>query len=157
MITMEDLAAGRVDFADVVEADIPDVPRAHPGEHIRDWLDQTGVTAYALAKAMHVPANRLGAILAGERAITADTALRLAAATGASAEFWLGLQTSHDLEMARRAYRAEDMPDELVADLDKAIADTERRIAEAGEQEPADPPHDDHADGSSTPKDDVPS
>ena len=73
----------------------------HPGEHVRDWLDETGTTAYALAKAMGVPGNRLLAILAGRRAITADTALRLGAATGASAEMWLGLQSAYDLEVGR--------------------------------------------------------
>lgn len=73
----------------------------HPGEHVRDWLDETGTTAYALAKAMGVPGNRLLTILAGRRAITADTAIRLGAATGTSAEMWVGLQSTYDLEVAR--------------------------------------------------------
>jgi addiction module HigA family antidote len=73
----------------------------HPGEHVRDWLDETSTTAYALAKAMGVPGNRLLAILAGRRAISADTAFRLGAATGTSAEMWFGLQGAYDLEAAR--------------------------------------------------------
>jgi addiction module HigA family antidote len=101
-ITMEDLRAGRVDLAEVVDQDGAAGGPVHPGEHVRDWLDETGTTAYALAKAMGVPGNRLLAILAGKRAITADTALRLGAATGTSAEMWLGLQGGFDLEVARR-------------------------------------------------------
>ena len=58
----------------------------HPGEHVGDWLDETGTTAYALAKAMGVPGNRLLAILVGRRAITADTAIRPGTAIGTSAE-----------------------------------------------------------------------
>ena len=68
---------------------------------MRDWLDETGTTAYALSKAMGVPGNRLLAILAGRRAITADTAIRLGAATGTSAETWVDLQSAYDLEVAR--------------------------------------------------------
>lgn len=109
VITMEELRAGRVDFSDLVEEGEEDLPPVHPGEHLRDWLDQTGTTAYALAKAMRVPANRLGAILDGERAITADTAIRLGKAIGTSAEFWLGLQTGYDLAIARRNRVGEDV------------------------------------------------
>ena len=50
---------------------------------------------------MGVPGNRLLAILAGKRAITADTAIRVGAATGTSTEMWLGLQSAYDLEVAR--------------------------------------------------------
>lgn len=102
-ITREELEAGMASN----EADR--LPPIHPGEHIADWLDGAGVTAYALAKAMRVPANRLTLILAGKRAISADTALRLAAATGTSAEFWLGLQTGYDLDVARRAHVGADV------------------------------------------------
>ncbi len=72
----------------------------HPGEHICDGLDETGTTAYALAKAMRVPGDRLLAILAGRCAITADSAIRIGAATGTSAEIWLGPQSVYDLEVA---------------------------------------------------------
>ena len=68
----------------------------HPGEHVRDGLGETGTTAHALAKAMGVPDDQLLAILAGRGAITADTALRLGAATGTSAEMWLELQGAYD-------------------------------------------------------------
>ena len=105
-ISMEDLVAGRVDLG---EEGRERLLLSHPGEHIRDWLEETGVSAYALARAMKVPANRLTAILAGSRAITADTAIRLGKATGTTAEMWLGLQASHDLEVARQARVGSDV------------------------------------------------
>ena len=105
-ISMEDLVAGRIDLSDEGEAGIAP---SHPGEHIRDWLEETGISAYALARAMRVPANRLTAILAGRRAVTADTAIRLGKATGTTAEMWLGLQASHDLEIARQAQVGSDV------------------------------------------------
>jgi addiction module HigA family antidote len=61
--------------------------------------------ARALARDIDVPANRITEILRGERAITADTALRLGHRLKVSAEFWLNLQMTHDLEMARRHWR----------------------------------------------------
>ena len=109
VVTMEDLRAGRDDFADLVEPGAEDLPPIHPGEHVRDWLEQVGVTAYALAKAMRVPQTRLAEIVAGRRGITADTALRLGKALRTSAEMWLGLQSSYDLALARRAHVGEDV------------------------------------------------
>jgi antitoxin HigA-1 len=86
VITVEELRAGLVDSPDVVEPDAEPLPPIHHGEHVRDWLDQTGVTAYALAKAMRVPQTRIAEILAGRRGITADTTVRLGRAIGTSAE-----------------------------------------------------------------------
>lgn len=60
-----------------------------------------GLSARALARDLGVPANRVTGILNGERAVTATTALLLARRFGASAEFWMNLQTAHDLELAR--------------------------------------------------------
>lgn len=75
----------------------------HPGEILRaDVLDELGLSASALAKALGVPANRITAILNEERAVTADTALRLARYLGGDAEFWLNLQASYDLKIAER-------------------------------------------------------
>jgi addiction module HigA family antidote len=65
------------------------------------------MSAYALAKALRVPVNRITAILAGERAISADTALRLARFFGTMPEFWINLQGAHDLELARSEHGAE--------------------------------------------------
>lgn len=108
-VTREALEAGRVGFDDVAEEGGEPLPPVHPGEHVRDWLEGSGVTPYRLAKAMRVPLPRLAAVLAGRRGITADTALRLAAVTGASAEFWMGLQAAYELDVARAGGAAEGL------------------------------------------------
>jgi len=73
----------------------------HPGEILReDVLKELGLSANALAKALGVPANRVTGILHGKRAISADTAIRLARYLGSTAEFWLDLQTAYDLRVA---------------------------------------------------------
>jgi antitoxin HigA-1 len=75
----------------------------HPGEILKtEFLDELDLSAYALAKALAVPTNRITGIVNGERAITADTALRLARFFGTSAEFWLNLQVHYDLQLASR-------------------------------------------------------
>jgi addiction module HigA family antidote len=105
-ISREALEAGRVDLSDVIGRKPRRIAPIHPGEILRDeFLDPLGVTPYRLAKDMTVPLTRIMAILAGERAITADTALRLARFFGMSAEFWLGLQQHFDLGAARAALK----------------------------------------------------
>jgi antitoxin HigA-1 len=75
----------------------------HPGEILKtEFLDEFRLTAYALAQALSVPTNRVTGIVNGERAITADTALRLAHCFGTTPEFWLNLQTHYDLTVASR-------------------------------------------------------
>jgi len=75
----------------------------HPGEILRvEFLDELNLSAYALAKALRVPANRITGIINGERAVTADTALRLAQYFDTTPEFWLNLQTHYDLTVTRR-------------------------------------------------------
>jgi addiction module HigA family antidote len=75
----------------------------HPGEVLREeFLKPFGLSANMLALALRVPATRIGSILKGERAVTADTALRLARFFGTSAEFWLNLQAMHDLTKTQR-------------------------------------------------------
>jgi len=79
-----------------------DFPPTHPGEVLsEDFLKPLGMSQYALAKALGVPEIRISEVVHGKRAITPDTALRLARYFGTSAEFWLGMQTSYDLELAR--------------------------------------------------------
>jgi addiction module HigA family antidote len=74
-----------------------------PGHILRDdFMKPLGLTANALAQALRVPANRITGILNGTRAITADTALRLARYFGTDAQSWLNLQTQYELEVARR-------------------------------------------------------
>ena len=76
----------------------------HPGEILHEEVVKPlGITPYRLAKELRVPQTRIAAILAGRRSITPDTALRLAAYLGTSAQFWLNLQSAYDLEEAERA------------------------------------------------------
>lgn len=67
---------------------------------LAEQLDDLQMTAAELARELHVPANRLYQLLAGKRAMTADTALRLEQWLGVSAAFWLNLQTSYELDCA---------------------------------------------------------
>jgi len=76
----------------------------HPGEQLRDELDELGISGNALALDLRVPANRINDILAGKRGITADTALRLARYFGTTAEFWMNLQTAYELRQTRREH-----------------------------------------------------
>ncbi len=79
------------------------LPNIHPGEVLREeFLIPLGLSQYALAKAIGVPALRISQICAGKRAVTADTALRLARFFGVSEGFWLDLQADFDLEAARQ-------------------------------------------------------
>lgn len=77
------------------------LPPIHPGEILNEeFLLPMNITQYRLAKAIGVDARRIHAIIHGERSITAETALLLSRFFGNSAEFWLGLQSQHDLEIA---------------------------------------------------------
>jgi addiction module HigA family antidote len=79
----------------------------HPGEVLaEDFLKPLGLSQYRLAKDIGVPALRISQIVRGRRAVTADTALRLARYFGGQAEWWLRLQVQYDVEMARRGYGA---------------------------------------------------
>jgi len=79
-----------------------EVPYPHPGEILaEEFLKPMGITPYRLAKAIHVPQTRISAILSGERAVTADTALRLARFFGMSESFWMNLQTAYDTAVAK--------------------------------------------------------
>lgn len=96
------LEAGRVDLSELDSGER--LPPVHPGAVLRhDFLEPLGLTAHALALALRVPANRITAILAGGRAVTADTALRLARHLGTNGGFWLNLQKAYELEVAERA------------------------------------------------------
>jgi len=75
----------------------------HPGEILGEELGELGLSARAFADALGVPHNRIAAILRGQRAITADTALRLGHYFGTSAKFWLNLQQNFDLKVTERA------------------------------------------------------
>src|SRR5271155_1528641 len=74
----------------------------HPGEHLAEELETLDLSAAELARKIAVPTNRVTQILNGTRAITGDTALRLAHFFGTSAQFWLNLQTLYDLRLAEQ-------------------------------------------------------
>jgi addiction module HigA family antidote len=75
----------------------------HPGEILAEELEAAGLSAAKLARLIEVPANRVSQIVAGRRAVTADTALRLGRYFGTSAELWLNLQKMYELDAARAA------------------------------------------------------
>ena len=72
----------------------------HPGEHLAEQLKGLGMSAAELGRQLDVPTNRITGILNGQRAITGDSALRLAHFFGTSAEFWLNLQKLYELRLA---------------------------------------------------------
>lgn len=74
----------------------------HPGEHLAEELHTLDMSAAALARGLRVPTNRITEILNGRRAITGDTALRLAHFFGTSAQFWLNLQSLYELRLAEQ-------------------------------------------------------
>jgi antitoxin HigA-1 len=74
----------------------------HPGEHLVEELRELGMSAAELARQLEVPTNRITEILNGRRAITGDTALRLAHFFGTTAEFWLNLQSLYEIRIAQR-------------------------------------------------------
>ncbi|MBE0594540.1 MAG: HigA family addiction module antidote protein [Gemmatimonadales bacterium] len=91
----------------------------HPGEILKEELDEAGVTPTELARQIDVPPNQISQIIAGKRAVTGDTALRLGHWFGMEPQFWLNLQGAFDLrmaqenagqEIARLPVRADDGP-----------------------------------------------
>ena len=78
------------------------LPPVHPGEILlEEFLKPLGLSQYRLAKDVNVPPRRINEIVRGSRAITADTALRLARFFGTSERFWLNLQTRYELEVQK--------------------------------------------------------
>jgi addiction module HigA family antidote len=72
----------------------------HPGEILRDEMQELDMTINGLARALRVPVSRVDEILKGKRAVTAETALRLGRFFGSSAQLWMNLQTAYDLAVA---------------------------------------------------------
>lgn len=78
------------------------IPFPHPGEILlEEFLKPMGITQYRLAKEIGVPQRRIGEIVAGKRAVTADTGLRLSRFFGMSEGFWIGLQADYDAALAK--------------------------------------------------------
>ena len=95
-----------------------DFAPAHPGDVLsEDFLKPLALSQYALAKAIGVPQIRISEIVHGKRAVTPDTALRLARYFGTSAEFWIGMQTTYDLETAR-----EELGTRIEAEIQPRVA-----------------------------------
>ena len=87
---------------------MPDFPPIHPGEVLKeDFLKPLALSQYMLAKALGVPQIRISQIVNGKRAVTPDTALRLARYFGTTPELWLGMQMTYDLEKARDEHAAD--------------------------------------------------
>ena len=102
-ISMDDVVSG-LDFSDVSSGER--IGPVTPGEVLREeFMAPLGLSGRALAREIGVPSNRVTEIVAGERSITAETAILLGKRFGTSAEFWLNLQMMHDLEEARRHVR----------------------------------------------------
>jgi len=101
-IRIEDIDS--LDFSDVADVSGASLPPVHPGEILfEEFLKPMGITQYRLAKAIDVPQRRIGEIVAGKRAITADTGLRLSRFFGMSDGFWVGLQANYDTAKAKDA------------------------------------------------------
>jgi addiction module HigA family antidote len=89
------------------------LPPIHPGEILmEEFLKPMGISQYRVAKDISVPPRRINEIVHGKRGVTADTALRLGRFFGMSPQFWLNLQTRHDLEITE---------DSLANRLDKEV------------------------------------
>lgn len=112
-IHIEDL--GSTDFSDVADTGAGKLPPIHPGEILREeFLKPLDLSVNALAQALRVPATRLHEIVKERRAITPDTALRLARYFGGDARTWMGFQIEYDLRTAARtsAFEREVLPRE---------------------------------------------
>ncbi len=78
----------------------------HPGEILADELAELNISRTGLGRELHVPANRISQLIAGKRAMTADTALRLEKWPGVSAALWMNLQKRYELDIAREKTEA---------------------------------------------------
>ncbi len=103
-IMREEIDGRRVDFSGVATG--KKLPPVHPGAILRDeFLKPLSLSVYELANAIKTPRSRVNDIVRGRRAITTDSALRLARYFGTTAEFWINLQTRHDLDIAELELR----------------------------------------------------
>lgn len=83
------------------------LPEIHPGRFLKDELDALEISARKFAEHIRVPHNAVTQIINGERSVTAQMAIRLGLAFGTTAQYWLNLQTIHDLKRARAEMSAE--------------------------------------------------
>lgn len=78
----------------------------HPGEYLKDELEEMGLSQHRLAVELRIPAARVSEIINGKRGISADTAVRLSRFFGTSVELWLNLQTEYDKRIAIQKLKA---------------------------------------------------
>jgi len=97
------------------------IPPTHPGVDLLELIEDHGLTQYRTAKSLGVPQTRIMQIVKGQRAITADTALRLGRLFGMSAEYWMNRQAAYDLEVAELEKGEEIV--RLVRPLESSAAD----------------------------------
>jgi antitoxin HigA-1 len=101
------------------------LPPVHPGEVLlEEFLEPAGLSQYRLAKDVSVPPRRINEIVHGKRAVTADTALRLARYFGTTPRFWLDLQAQYDLDI-----EADRLGDRLDREVTAHASDTPRAVA----------------------------
>ena len=81
------------------------LPAIHPGEFLRETLDELGLTQAAFANALGISPMRVSHLLKGDRPVTAELALRLGRALGQTPQYWLNLQTAYDLKVAQAAMK----------------------------------------------------
>ena len=97
-------ALARTDFSGVTTG--KRLKPVHPGEVLlKDFIEPMALTRYKVAKSIHVPQRRIDEICTGQRAMSADTALRLGRLFGMDAQVWMNLQAQYDLEVAERELR----------------------------------------------------
>jgi addiction module HigA family antidote len=80
------------------------LPPVHPGEILKETLEDLRLSMNRLAQEIRVPANRISGIVAGQRSITGETALRLGRYFGTTPDYWIHMQARYDLETARDAF-----------------------------------------------------
>lgn len=103
-MTIERKALATMDFSSVSTG--KKLKPVHPGEVLmKDFIEPMELTRYRVAKAINVPQRRIDEICSGQRAMSADTALRLGRLFGIDPQVWMNLQAQYDLEVARRGLR----------------------------------------------------
>ena len=105
----------------------------HPGEILlEEFIKPLGISQYRLCKDMSVQPRRINQIVHGDRAITAETALRLSRYFGTSERFWMNLQTRYDIEVEK-----DRLGDRLVAEVKELVAEPEGTVETSETPEPA--------------------
>jgi addiction module HigA family antidote len=99
------LAINKMVTLNTMKTTLNGLPPIHPGEYIREALEDLGLTQAALAQALGVSAMRISHLVREERPVTAELALRLGQAFGQSPQYWLNLQTDYDLKIAKAAFK----------------------------------------------------